>query len=138
MKRLPTDLQILEEIYRRYFDVYASFSREAPERSSKIYVPIDVKVIAAHLKTEPDIVFGRLYYHMEPKFGFMQPDGVRVPFFTLKAGEDRHAVQFPLLASVLATMREERGRHVLATWLSIAALVVSVVAVVISVKTGKP
>lgn len=138
MNKLPTDLEILEEIYTRYFEIYASHTRTAPRRSSKVYVPIDVKALADHFRTDPDIIFGRLYYHLEPKHGFSRSDGSKVPFFTLKAGEDKQAVQFPLLASVLAGLREERGKHLWATWVSIAALVVSITSIVISIATSKP
>jgi len=42
MKRLPTDREILEVIYRRYYNAFAAFSKESPDRETKIYVPIDV------------------------------------------------------------------------------------------------
>ena len=133
--KLPTDLEILEEIYRRYFDVYKRFSRGDAERDSKVYVPINVKSLAEHFGTDPDIIFGRLYYHLDPKYGFARPDGSKVAFFTLKAGDDRHAIQFPLLASVLAALRQEQSKYILATWLSVAALVVSTISIVLSILT---
>ena len=30
MRRLPTDLEILDVTYERYYDTFASFTREAP------------------------------------------------------------------------------------------------------------
>lgn len=62
MKWPPTDLQVLEEIYRRYYGEFAAFSRDCPERSTKVYVPIDIAAIAKHFKIDGDIIHGRLYY----------------------------------------------------------------------------
>lgn len=132
MKRPPTDLEILEEIYERYYSTFSSFTREKPNRSTKVYVPISIEAIAKHFAVDPDIVFGRLYYHLESKYGFTQPDGSKVHFFALQAGSDRHSVQFPLLAAVIASLREERNKHLMATWLSIAAIVISLVSLIVS------
>ena len=85
MKWPPTDLQILKEIYRRYYSVFAEYSRETPNRATKVYVPINIEELAEHFGIDSDIVFGRLYYHLEPKYGFTQKDNVKVRFFTLKA-----------------------------------------------------
>ena len=30
------------------------------------------------------------YYHLEPKYGFTQPDGTKVHFFSLRVDDDRH------------------------------------------------
>lgn len=129
MKWPPTDLQILDEIYRRYYAKFADYSKKSPNRATKVYVPINIEELAEHFGIDGDIVFGRLYYHLEPKYGFTQKDNSSVHFFTLEAGKDVHAVQFPLLAAVIAELREERKKHLLATWLSIAALVVSAISV---------
>ena len=131
-RRPPTDLEILEEIYKRYYSTFISFSREKPNRSAKIYVPIDIESIAKHFSIDPDIVFGRLYYHLEQKYGFAQADGSKVYFFALQAGSDKHTVQFPLLAAVIASLREERNRHLVSTWVSIAAIVISIISLMTS------
>lgn len=129
MRWPPTDLQILEEIYRRYYTVFAEYSKETQNRATKVYVPINIEELAKHFRIDGDIVFGRLYYHLEPKYGFTKKDNSKVYFFTLKAGKDTHAVQFPLLAAVIAELREKRKKHLIATWLSVAALVVSAISV---------
>ena len=68
--RIPTDREILQEIYDRHYETYVSFSKEKPSRSAKIMVPIDIEIIAKHFKVDVDIIFGRLYYHLEKKFGY--------------------------------------------------------------------
>ncbi len=67
--RIPTDIQILDAIYERYYSTFAAFAKSAGDRSSKIYVPIDIKTIAYTLRVDGDIVFERLYYHLENKYG---------------------------------------------------------------------
>jgi hypothetical protein len=132
MKRPPTDLELLQKIYELYYATFISFAREKPNRSSKIYVPIDIEVIAKHFSVDPDIIFGRLYYHFEKKYGFKQEDGSSVRFFSLGSCSDKYIVQFPLLASVMATLREERNKHIVATWLSVIAIIISVASLVAS------
>lgn len=129
MKRPPTDLEILEEIYKRYYSTFISFSKEEPSRSAKVYVPIDVKAIAKYFAVDPDIIFGRLYYHLESKYGFTQSDGSKVNFFALEVGADKRSVQFPILTAVIASLREERNKHLTATLISIFAIAIAFVAV---------
>ena len=133
MKPLPTDRKILEIIYQRYYDIFASFSKESPDREAKIFVPVDLEAIAAELNVDKDIVFGRLYYHLEQKHGYKRDDGINVHFFVRYLKGDRHCVNFPLLASVLAGLQSEHLRFRLATTISIISLGVAVAALVISI-----
>lgn len=71
MRRVPTDLEILNVIYEQYYDEFSSYDKNSPTRSSKIYVPIDIGAIARRLH-DGDIVFGRLYYHLEKKYGYQR------------------------------------------------------------------
>ena len=130
--RIPSDLRIIGAIYSRYYAAFAAFSRESPSRATKIYVPIDIAAIARGLGVDSDIVFGRLYYHLDRKFGYQHPDGTSVHFFTLVAGADRHCVNFPLLASVLAALREDRARHLWTLWLAILSFVISAVSMTVA------
>jgi hypothetical protein len=132
--KLPSDRQILECIFDQYKGAFAKFDLQK-DRATKVYVPIDCKAIAKKLGTEPDIVFGRLYYHLEKKYGFKQSDGVNVHLFALKIGPDSKCVNFPLLASVLAGMQEERRRNLLTQAIAIAAIAVSLVSLLVSLWT---
>ena len=129
--RLPTDRAILEDIYREYCGEFSAYSEQNPNRGTKIYVPIDIEAISARLGTDGDIVFGRLYYDLDRRHGYTE-DGAKVHLFTLKVGADRHCVNFPFLASVLARLREDHGRYIWSLRLSIAAFVVSVVSLAAS------
>jgi hypothetical protein len=82
------------------------------QRRSKIMVPIDIPAIADHLDVDPDSVFGRLYYHLDPKYA--EPafqDKPRRALFTPVLGDEQNCVNFPLLEAVLAGLWEERNRN---------------------------
>jgi hypothetical protein len=126
----PSDLAILSAIYKLYYEEFKKFSHEPDAqngRRSKTYVPIDCKMIANDLDVDGDIVFGRLYYHLEEKYGYTKDDGSKVAFYTPIEGEESRCVNFPLLASVLAGLQEESSKFQRATLLSSLAIVISIV-----------
>lgn len=133
MKRPPTDLEILNEIYSRHYDAFAAYSKDLPNRASKIYVPIDLDGIADKLDVDADIVFGRLYYHLNHKHGYRKDDGSYVHLFTPVAGKDRQCVNFPLVASILADLKQENQKFWWATIIAVFSLFVSVASIIISV-----
>jgi hypothetical protein len=127
----PSDLKILSLIYKLYYEEFKNYMQSDDVqngRVSKIYVPINCKMIAKELDVDGDIVFGRLYYHLEHKYGYKQEDGTKVHFFTLGVETDRHCVNFPLLASVLAGLEDESRKFQIATYTSALAVVVAVIA----------
>lgn len=137
MKRPPTDLEVLEEIYRRYYGEFTAFDHDCPERDAKVYVPIDIAAIAKHFKVDGDIIHGRLYYYLDHKYRIIRSDGSEVPFFHFKENAmpgDRHQVQFPILASAIAQLREARNQFLWATWLAAASFIIAVLAFIVSVR----
>lgn len=132
-QKIPTDLQVLDTIYEMYNEEFVLHDQDKSIRETKIYVPIDCHKIADKLKVNGDIIFGRLHYHLEEKYGydlpnpFNEPMPPRVKFFALKAGNDRHCVNFPLLVSVLAGLRQERKNFWTSTAIALSALVISLV-----------
>lgn len=135
--KIPSDKKILEFIFKYYSKDFEKYDVDPDIREKKIYVPIDCSLIAEKLKTNGDIVFGRLYYHLEKKYGFKQDDGTRVPFFTLAAGRDVRCVHFPLLVSVLADLQQDSRRFWSAFIVSFISLIVSVVALIVATFIGK-
>ncbi|MCS2609287.1 hypothetical protein [Halomonas dongshanensis] len=131
--KIPTDLEILNTIYRMYYSDFSAFERGDGSRASKIYVPIDCKEIAGRLKVDPDIVFGRLYYHLEKRYGYKKDDGSNVHFFAFKVGSDSKCVNFPLMTSVLAGLRQEKRKFWIGTAIAVLALIVSTVSLTVSV-----
>jgi len=129
MSKNVTDRVILREIYKTYYSDFCSFDRDVPTRQTKIYVPIDCELIAKNLDLDPDIVFGRLYYHLDKKHGYKQDDGSFVHLFDIQIGSERHAVHFPLLSAVLAEQEQSYLRFTIPLSLSIIALAFSVAAI---------
>jgi hypothetical protein len=132
MTKIPTDRMVLQEIYDRYYEDFAAYSKTKPTRESKILVPIDLEAIANHFNVDVDLIFGRLYSHLQHQYGYELSNGAKMAFFTVAVGKDRHCVNMPLLAAVLAGMQEEHGRYVWTHRLAIAAFIVSIFALAVS------
>ena len=125
MSKLPTDLEILEVIYKDYSAAFQDFKLEAPSRASKIYVPIDVEQIAARLHTDAHELFGRLYYHLDHVYRYKQEDGALVQLFAFAVSTDRHCINYPYLAAILAERRSHYRREFLAIGVSLLSLAVA-------------
>lgn len=135
--RVPTDIEILECIYKNYYHDFAAFDKDPTIRAAKIYVPIDSNLIGKELNVDGDIIFGRLYYHLNNKYSYHRADHTKVEFFALTITSGmRHsinAIQFPLMASVLADMQAERKRFKIGNWIAVGSLIISLAALIISI-----
>ena len=132
-RSIPTDQALLEEIYRRYLRDFSDWSEDNKTRVTKIWVPIDIDRLAKKYRCDPDLIFGRFYYHFNEKYGSSTGDGQDVNFFNMRLGQDRHVVNFPLLASVLADLQNDHKRFIVSTRLAALSLVVSSVSIMIAV-----
>ena len=132
-KPSPTDLDLLDAIYNRYFDEFAAWSEENRTRRTKIYVPIDIELIARELSVDPDLVFGRLYYHLEHKYGYDDASGSHTPFFEIAIAGDHHCINFPYLASVLASLRDEDRKFRVATTTAVVSPLIAIVSLLLSI-----
>jgi hypothetical protein len=133
MKRIPTDLELLNAIHEEYYDDFASYDENKPTRSAKVYVPIDIYKLGAKFGVDPDIIFGRLYYHLDKKYGYKDDSGAHVHLFSMVVGGDRHCIQFPFAASILADLRTENRKYRIATTMAVISLVISVTSFTISI-----
>jgi len=131
MEKLPTDLEILNEIYERYHDSFRAYAKEEPDRIARIRVPIDIYEIAEACGVDEDLIFGRLYYHFNKKYSYKDENGEAITFFASIKFEGM-SVNFPLVASVLADLQIEQRKYQIATGMSIAAMAVSVVALTLA------
>lgn len=131
--QIPTDLAILETTFNKYREEYLQYDKTNKTRSSKIYVPIKCEEIAKSLNTDEDIIFGRYYFYLDQKYRYKQEDGSSVHLFALAVGKDLHAINFVMLTSILAGLREDDSRNKMNTVLSIAAIIISVIASALSV-----
>ncbi|MFW5795207.1 MAG: hypothetical protein ACOCV1_06950 [Bacillota bacterium] len=127
----PTNLEILEAIYNRFYDSFISYKDNNEVRESKIYVPIDIEKISNDLKVDEDIIFGRLHYHLENKYGYINKNEKHVYFFANKFGNDNHCVNFPYLSAVLSKLRDRNNKYVITQIIAITALIISIISLFI-------
>jgi len=133
---LPTDRELLREIYDRYYRDFVSFDPANPSRLAKVFVPLDLVLIANELKVDSELVFGRLYYHLESKYG--APNGkTDIHLFSISVSKDgktdRHVVNFPLLESTLASLEYEHRKFLWATGIAIFSTAVAITALAVSI-----
>jgi hypothetical protein len=129
--RPPTDYKILKEIRALYHDEHVAHVKGSAHHL-KTYEPIDVATVAKRLGVDQESVFGRLYYHLDPKYGGPADEEPRKPFFALKVGPDRHCVNFPLLEAVLAGLWQERRRDLWALWAAAISLGIALGSLIVS------
>lgn len=132
-RAIPTDETLLAEIYRRNLKVFSAHTEENKIRTTKIWVPIDIDALSKRYRCDPELLFGRLYYHFNEKYGSSTGDGQRVNFFTTHMNEDRNAVNFPLLTSVLADLQDDRKRFRVSTRLAALSLIVSSISIFLAI-----
>lgn len=132
-----TDVKLLEKTYEMYYDEYKNYNNDQSIRESKIYVPIDCSLIANKLNFEQDIVFGRFYYHLDKKFAYKQDDNSKVHFFLFHTEKEKNLINFPLLASVLADMKEQEFKFRFPIIISVIAIVISLVSVSVSLYSNE-
>ena len=123
--RVPTDLELLNSIYEMHHEDFVRFDRDDSIRETKIYVPIDCHKIADELSVDADIILGRLYYHLEKKYGYKVDERTSVYFFAQQIGKDRNCINFSLLSSVLASLKQERSDFLVSKRIAIIALLLS-------------
>lgn len=126
VNKLHTDRQILRCIFTMYRDDY-------PAKGDP-FIEIDPIKVAGKLGCHPELLFGRLYFDMGTRLRHRDPRDPNVTLASVyekRAGEKRNVVNFPYLAAVLAGLESENRRTRLALWLSSAALIVSIVGLVV-------
>src|SRR6185437_8288080 len=134
--KLPTDRELLRTIYDRYYSDFVSFNPSNPSRLAKVFVPLDLTLVASELGVDPELVFGRLYYHLEQKYG--APNGnSEIHLFSISASRDgkteRHIINFPLLESALASLEYEHRKFLWPTRIAIFSVAVSLIALAVSI-----
>ena len=132
---IPTDETLLAIIYKEHLKAFSDWSEENKTRVAKIWVPIDIDGLGKKFRCDPDLIFGRLYYHMNEKYGSSTGDGQDVNFFNMRLANDRHVVNFPLLTSVLADLQDNRKKFIISTRLAALSLVISAISIGIAVLT---
>ena len=133
MNELRTDRELLKGIYEMYNASYTSGTKEI---RAGPYVPVDVQAIAERLNCKADIVFGRLYYHLDEKHRYKQESGAHVHLFHINVAGKGHVVHFPYLVAILASLEQEHRRRFWALAFSVLALVVSITSPITNIATS--
>ncbi|SMO67358.1 hypothetical protein [Gracilimonas mengyeensis] len=128
MDKIPTDLEILEDIYYRYYDEFKKYAREEPDRIARIRVPVDVKEVAKECGVSEDMIFGRMFYHFNKKYSYRDEKGEITTFFITDKFEGL-SVNFPLVAAVLADLKTEKKKVETFIIISATALVISIISI---------
>ena len=135
VKRPPTDFELLRAIYERHGDDFTA-SGPRSEAATGVALPIDIPAIAVTLNTDPDSVFGRLYHHLDRKYGEPRDEPGRIALFIAQPGDEPDLVNFPLLEAVLADLWQERNRQLWAVWASAISVAIALAALIVSVATA--
>lgn len=125
-----TDLQLLETIQSEYADAYLERIKNKPDNpnNSMVYLAIDLDKIAKKLGLpNGELVFQRLYRHLEKKYGYKNPDGTQCAFFTPVAGQEKNCVSFAQLCAIVASLKVEQKDLRITRWIAIAGLCTAIV-----------
>lgn len=124
--KCPSDREILQTIYDMYYEEFQNYVTGATQgRRTKVFVPVDCKRVAKKLAVDGDIVFGRLYYALQEKYGYTKNDGKTNVAFFEQIPPDGWCINFPLMASVLAGLQEDFNRSQRTWRTAFAAIVIS-------------
>lgn len=132
MNKIPTDFEILEEIYLRYYDEFRKYAQREPDRIVRIRVPIDISEIAKSCGVEEDMIFGRIFYHFNKKYSYKNNKGDITTFFTTEKFEGL-SVNFPLVASVLADMHNQKKEKENYNIMSGVTIAISIIALLVAI-----
>ena len=128
MAAIPTDERMLGVIYKHYLD---DFIRQS-DGGSTVWVPLDLDMLSKKLKCNKQLLYGRLYYHMNGAYGSMTGNGEKVAFFYEMLGPQKNVVNFPLMTSVLADLKEDKKRFIISTRVAALSLLVSLASIAIA------
>lgn len=131
-KSLPTEREVLRCILKTYKKDYPG----TEPQNNDPYLQIVVGTLATELKCQPELLFGYLYYFLDHKYRYQTDDKMWTHLFALKVGNRLHCVNFPYLVGILAANEQEHRRNQWAIWLSIAALMLSLVSIVVQIVTS--
>jgi hypothetical protein len=116
-----------------YESSYPGQATESGDRENDPYVAIDVAAVAQKIGCSSELLFGRLYYHLDHKYRYTNDDGSIVPLFYLKVGDKRHAIHFPYLASILAGENRDFLRQIWTMGVSVVALALSLASLLVAI-----
>lgn len=135
VKRIPTEREVLRCIYDMYESDYCAEAN--PASSQQVAFPIDFDAVSERLGCNKYLLFGYLYYHLDHKYRYPSGESGYVYLFSPKVGDLRHAVNFPYLAAILASLDQEHSKFAWSLGVSLVALALSVGAIIAQLVSSK-
>lgn len=132
-KHIPTERQVLRCIYDTYEPVFPVEG----STSGKVFVQIDIELIAKQLGCDKNVLFGYLYYHLDHKYRYSSGEKMSVHLFTPRAGELSNAINLPYLAAILAGADQEHSKFAWSLGVSLVALALSIGAIIAQLVSSK-
>ncbi len=133
MSKLPTDRKVLKCIYEMYESAYPGTSPNNERGPNDPYVPVNLSAVATKLNCKRELLFGRLYYHLDAKHRYQQDNGAWVNLFIMNIKGKGHSVHFPYLAAILSGHNQEYRKQFWSMAFSVLALVLSVASLVTNI-----
>ncbi len=121
-----TDLELLKTIQKEYVEAYLGRG----DQKERFYIQIDCKLIAEKMKVDKELVFQRLYTHLEKRHGYKNDDGSNVHFFALRVGDKINCINYPYLCAILANMEDEKKELRITQIFAVVSIVISIIALV--------
>ncbi len=119
-----TDLELLKTIHSMYGSDYLNRG----DSDECFYIPIKCDDIAKKMKVDVELVFQRLYNHLEKRHGYKNDDGSNVHFFAWKIGDKMCFINYPYLSAILSHMEDEKFELRITQVIAITAVVIALVA----------
>ncbi len=129
-----TDLKLLETIQKEYANDYIKNMEDANNgvRNTRFYIPIDCQKVAKKMKADGEIVFNRLYFHLNNKYSYKDMNDNPVYFFVFEIDGLKHCINYGYLCSVLADLKDKKFKENLALSFSIISIIISIMVPIIT------
>ncbi|ABR50113.1 hypothetical protein Amet_4031 [Alkaliphilus metalliredigens QYMF] len=124
MDKKLTDEEILKKIYNRHSAFFSDYLDDSKPANNEIYVSIDIEELAKELSVDSQLIFRRLYYHIDKILDYTHTDGSRVHLYTPIAGENKNVIHLPLLGAIVETADEIRRRKTYSVVFSAAKVII--------------
>jgi hypothetical protein len=126
---LPTDREVLRAIYDCYRSDYPGNDFESGVSGpNDPFIKLDFAKLSNTLGCRPELLHGILYFHLNQKYGYEAKPNTFVRIFEKQVGDKSNCVNFPFLASKLASLEEEHSKVQITRFLSVVAIVLSGIA----------
>lgn len=133
--KIPTEREVLREIYEMYKSQYPFKPEDGP--IGQVFIPLDLDALSINLNVDKHLLFGYLDTHLDHKYCYKTGENSYVRLFSSVVGGQRYAINFPYLAAILAERDQEHSKFAWSLGVSLVALALSVGAIVAQLVSAK-